>query len=131
MLNQKKQNGFTMVELLASFVILGVIMAIAVPTISYFLKGNSKDYYNQLEKTVSSSGQDFFNDYRSNLPKDIGNIKKISIKDLQSQKYITEIKGIDKKDCDGDVVVQKLANGNYSYTACLKCVIFVYTLLNI
>ncbi len=121
MLNQKKQNGFTMVELLASFVILGVIMAIAVPTISYFLKGNSKDYYNQLEKTVSSSGQDFFNDYRSNLPKDIGNIKKISIKDLQSQKYITEIKGIDKKDCDGDVVVQKLANGNYSYTACLKC----------
>ena len=47
------------------------------PMISYVFKGNNKDYYDNLEKTVSSSGQDFFNDYRSNLPKDIGNIKSV------------------------------------------------------
>ena len=117
----KNKKAFTMVELLAVLVILGIIMAIAVPTISYFLKGNSSDYYSKLERTISASSQDFFNDYRVNLPKDIGNIKKINITTLTSQKYITDILGIDKKNCEGDVVAQKLSNGNYSYTTCLKC----------
>lgn len=44
-----KETAFTMIELLALFVILGIIMAIAVPAISYFLKGKSKDYYSKLE----------------------------------------------------------------------------------
>ena len=121
MLKSKKNKGFTIVELLAVLVILGIIMAITVPTISYFLRGNSKDYYSKLEKTVSTSSQDFFNDYRVNLPKDIGNVKRVGVSTLVSQKYTTEVLGIDKETCDGDVVVQKLTNGNYSYTSCLKC----------
>jgi len=119
MLNNNK--GFTMIEIMAVFIILGIVMAITIPTISYFLKGNSKDYYSKLEKTVSSSAQDYFNDYRVNLPKEIGYVKRVDINIIQSQKYITEILGIDKKACSGDVVTQKRANGNYSYTACLKC----------
>ena len=119
MLNNNK--GFTMIEIMAVFIILGIVMAITIPTISYFLKGNSKDYYSKLEKTISSSAQDYFNDYRVNLPKEIGYVKRVDINIIQSQKYITEILGIDKKACSGDVVTQKRANGNYSYTACLKC----------
>ena len=119
MLNNDK--GFTMIEIMAVFVILGRVMAITIPTIIYFLKGNSKDYYSKLEKTVESSSQEYFNDYKVNLPKEIGYVKRVDMSLLQSQKYITDILGIDKKTCSGDVVTQKRANGNYSYTACLKC----------
>ena len=117
----EKNQAFTMVELLAVLVILGIIMAITIPVVSHYISGNNKDYYEKLEATVVSSGQDFFNDYHANLPKEIGQVSKVDVNTLTDQKYITEILGTDKKSCEGSVITQKLANGKYSYTACLKC----------
>ena len=116
-----KNRAFTMVELLAVLVVLGIIMAITIPTISYFIRRNDKDYYLNLEKLVASSGQDYFNDFKSELPKEIGHVKKVPIEKITDQKHVTEVLGTDKEKCVGDIVVQKIATGEYTYTSCLKC----------
>ena len=42
---KREKRGFTMIELLAVLVILGIIMVIAVPSVVSYLQGARTDYY--------------------------------------------------------------------------------------
>lgn len=53
---EKQKRGFTMIELLAVLVILGIIMVIAVPSVVGYLQGARNDYYDQLEESVKTVG---------------------------------------------------------------------------
>ena len=56
----KQKRGFTMIELLAVLVILGIIMVIAVPSVVSYLQGARNDYYDQLEESVKTVGAGIF-----------------------------------------------------------------------
>lgn len=116
-----KKNGFTMVELLAVLVILGIIMMIAVPAISKLVSSTDEDYYASLEGTLRSYGQDYFQDRRTLLPKETGNVKEVSIQTLVNQKYGDEPKDMKGNPCKGRILVQRKATNEYEYVTCLEC----------
>ena len=102
----KQKRGFTMIELLAVLVILGIIMVIAVPSVVSYLQSARSDYYDQLEESVKTVGQEYFSDHRSLMPRENGQIFSVNIQDLITEGYTTEILDSDGNDtCTGNVYV--------------------------
>lgn len=63
-------RGFTLVELLAIVVILGVISLITVPTVTSLIDKNKEDSYKSLEKSIISATKVFISDNRYNITLD-------------------------------------------------------------
>ena len=122
MKKEKQKRGFTMIELLAVLVILGIIMVIAVPSVVSYLQGARSDYYDQLEESVKTVGQEYFSDHRSLMPRENGQIFSVNIQDLITEGYTTEILDSDGNDtCTGNVYVKRLATADFEYHACIQC----------
>ena len=118
---EKEKRGFTMIELLAVLVILGIIMVIAVPSVVSYLQSARSDYY-QLEESVKTVGQEYFSDHRSLMPRENGQIFSVNIQDLITEGYTTEILDSDGNDtCTGNVYVKRLATADFEYHACIQC----------
>ena len=87
----KNKKAFTLIELLTVVIILGILLAIALPAIHSYLTRGTKEYYHSLEETVKESGKDYLNDYRTLLPREIGNVTVIELKELTSNNYIKNV----------------------------------------
>lgn len=119
---KREKRGFTMIELLAVLVILGIIMVIAVPSVVSYLQGARTDYYDQLEESVKTVGQEYFSDHRSLMPRENGQIFSVNIQDLITEGYTTEILDSDGNNtCTGNVYVKRLATADFEYHACIQC----------
>ena len=79
---KNEDKAFTMVELLATIVILGVVMMIAVTSITRMLEKAKKEYYTATEKEVKLAGESYVQNSRKYLPKRIGQKTKISLKEM-------------------------------------------------
>lgn len=121
MCKMKNKKGFTLVELLAVFVILGVLLMIAIPAVNGYLKKGAKSYYQALETDVMASGKDYLLNYKSLLPREIGNSSVINIDELVNNKYIDEIKDEDGNKCTGTITTVKTGKDKYDYHICLDC----------
>lgn len=111
-----------MIELLAVLVILGIIMVIAVPSVVSYLQSARSDYYDQLEESVKTVGQEYFSDHRSLMPRENGQIFSVNIQDLITEGYTTEILDSDGNNtCTGNVYVKRLATADFEYHACIQC----------
>ena len=65
-----KDKGFTLVELLATMVILAVLILIGTMTVSNIFDNSKENYYKSLENTLSIAGNEYFNDNREDKPID-------------------------------------------------------------
>ena len=74
----KRNNGFTLVELLATITILGVLLGIAIPAVLGYINQGKETYYHSLEDSVLNSARDYLIDYRSLYPREIGSTASIS-----------------------------------------------------
>ena len=114
-----------MVELLASIVIMGLLAAVAIGAISFLLDTAEKRYYESLKKTVTLAGQSYYADNRSQLPKAIGDSRKVTLKTLIEKKYLENVLDYGKKDCAASagsyIKVFKYAKDKYTYTVYLNC----------
>ncbi len=61
MLNRK---GFTLIEILAVVVILGVLAAIIVPSVNSLITKNKADSYQKLKNNIIIAAKNYFSDYR-------------------------------------------------------------------
>lgn len=57
-------KGFTLVELLAVIVILGIILAFMYPNVISLIENNKKENYNRLKKSIESATRAYISDYR-------------------------------------------------------------------
>ena len=71
MLNyRRKHAGFTLVEVLAVVVILGIIMAIMAPNVSTLLERSREDNYENLKKSIVSATKMYISDYKYKISVD-------------------------------------------------------------
>ena len=117
----KNKKGFSLVELLAVFVILAIIMVIAIPQVYKYINKGKQEYYVSLEKEISQAAANYLEDYRALLPREIGHVSEIDIVELVQYKYIDTIKDEKGNACSGKVIAEKVKKDSYEYYACLNC----------
>lgn len=110
-MNNKK--GFTLVELLAVIVILGVLTAIAVPSVLGISKKIKTDMYESKKKTVEVALELWADDNKSNCIKEIDNL---IIKNLIDGNYL-------KADDKNNSSFTNPSNGENLYETYVKAVL--------
>lgn len=120
MKNNKK--GFTLVELMAVIIILGIIMLITVPIINRILKNSKENLYNQQVAQIESAAKKWGAEQIDAFDNSVGGIYLLSINELQNSGYLESSDISDprnKKNMNGCVVVKLDTEYNqytYKYT---------------
>ena len=107
------KKGFTMIELLAAIVILGILSVLAIVGVSGLIEKSKEEDQRQQENTLKMAAESYYSSNRSELPKEIGKKKIISASDLKKSKYLKE----DIKDKNGDLC---MSGDNESYVEVYK-----------
>lgn len=117
----KKQNGFTMVELLATIVLIGLLALIVIPSVSSVIDKVRNQYYKTLEDNVELAGRDYFSANRSARPTALGTTSVVALQKLTDDKYIEDVVSSKGKSCSGRVIAYRNNNNKTEYQACLIC----------
>lgn len=115
-----------MVELLATIVLLGLLMAVAIGAVSWILNSSEKRFYESLEKQVIMAAESYYADHRGSLPQAIGEKRKVTLQTLIKNNYLKKGSVVDygKQECDlvnSYVTVTKYSKSDYIYTLYLVC----------
>ena len=117
-------KGFTLIEMLATIIILGILVTIVLFSANKLIKTSNLEYYNTSEKMMILASKDYFADYRSYLPKEVGEKTRVLLSALVIEEYIDMIKDVNDNDCDTTksyVEVEKTSNKDFLYKAHLVC----------
>ena len=120
----RNRKGFSLVELLAVVVILGLIAALGISATSYLSDLAKKNKMESQKNTVTMSAETYLQNNKNLVPKIIGDSSIIKVSDLRREKYLTEdIKNGKGESCmeKSYVRVYKLSNSEYKYTTFLYC----------
>ena len=122
----KKINykGFSLVELLAVVVILGILAVVGISTTATLIDKAKKSETDANKNTVSIAAQTYIQNNKNLVPKVIGETVNIKISDLRSSNYLKEdIKNSKGESCmeNSYVRVYKLSKTEYTYTTYLYC----------
>ena len=123
-MRRKNNKGFSLVELLAVIVILGILAAIGIGVTSTLIDKANKDKMDSQKNTVTMSAQTYMQNNKNLVPKIIGESIKVKVSDLRKSNYLTEdIKNTKGESCmeKSYVRVYKLSNSEYTYTTFLYC----------
>lgn len=129
MKNKINNKGFTLIEILAVVVIIGILVAIAIPAISKYVTKGKEKYYTSLENEMVIIARDYYTKNKSELPRgqyDANGvpmyINQVPLSTLIEKGYVTnDIVDADKNPCTGYVRVENKTKGKYEYVACIKC----------
>ena len=120
---KRKQKGFTMVELLAVIVILGVLATISIAAVMGIIEKAKERYYKSQEDNMVMAAQSYLKNNNKSQPKVSGQTVKINLDKLKNAKYIDTVVDYKKQTCSGsDSYVNAFKyEDNVYYTAHLKC----------
>ena len=83
---KKNKRGFTLIEILAAITILGILMGIAIVSVTTEIQNGKKKHYATAEANMVLAGQSFVQQNRAQLPKAIGQKRKIPMTMLVDKK---------------------------------------------
>ncbi len=117
-------KGFTLVEILAVVVILGILVGIAVPFYTGYLVNSRLETFETNEHSMETAAEDFL--LINGLFDQISEYGYITLETLVSNGHIDDIIDPDKHGslCDYDdsyVIVKKINNVDFDYEAYLFC----------
>ena len=121
---KNKTKGFSLVEILAAIVILGILSTIAIASVNYILQKAEKEYYKSQKDEIILAAKSYTQDNRNSLPKRVGMRTEITLKTLQDKKYIGKVVDRHKNECEPkETIVQvfKYDKTHYSYSVTLVC----------
>ena len=95
---RNSNKGFTLVELLAVVVIIGLLLGLSIAAVIHFIDKARDEQKKSQEKTVAMAAQNYLQENRGQLPKNIGETTTVSIQVLRNNNYLTE----DIKDSKGN-----------------------------
>lgn len=122
MINMKR-NGFTLIEVLAVIIILGVVGLIVMPVVTNSLKESKDDLYEVQISNIREASKTWAADNIYTLPTEINGSVIVTLETLQSEGYIDE--GIKNPKTDElfnntETCVKVSYNGKkYTYTVLL------------
>lgn len=124
----KKENGFTLVELLGVITIIGILAIITIPKVTQYVRKAKNTYYNQTIKNIETATNEYLMDYTDKIPDTENGYTEILLKTLMDEKYIGTIQNNETKEtCNENSVIRvtsgesKGANNNLKVDVCLKC----------
>ncbi|MFA5408056.1 MAG: type II secretion system protein [Bacilli bacterium] len=111
------KKGFTLIELLAVIVILGVVLAITIPSVTSFISSSKLQTYINHEEMVIKATKNYLLANGSLLPVEIGDTAEIKLSVLQEGGYLDKIiSPEDKKtECGGYILITKISDKDYDY----------------
>ena len=116
---KNNKRGFSLVELLAVVVILGILSVITIVSYNRYIESAKHQSEVQAEKNVIMATKSFLQANKQYTPKNIGDVQKIKLTLLINNNYI---KGDDYENVTLDksyVNVQKISDNKYEYTVYL------------
>ncbi len=118
-MNRKiNKKGFTLTEILAVIAILGVILAIAVPSYNSLSKKFEKAYYEKLEGSVLAAAKSYYKENAESRPAELLYSNVVTFSELKTSKNIDDIKGYKSNiDLKGRIIIVKKVEG-YDYKMC-------------
>lgn len=114
-----KNKGFTLLELLITVTIMGVLTGAAIPATTDALKKSRVEYCEANIDLVTASARDYFKDHFSLFPKQVGDTSEVSLEELHNSKYIDNIYDYNKEEInykDSKIKVVRSTLNNYEYT---------------
>ena len=85
-----KNSGFSLVELLAVVVILGIIATIGIATTSMLTNRAKEAEMDSYKNTVKMSAQTYLQNNKNLVPKVVGESKVIKVSELRKNNYLTK-----------------------------------------
>lgn len=118
-MNRKiNQKGFTLTEILAVIAILGVILAIAVPSYNSLSKKFEKAYYEKLEGSVLAAAKSYYKENAESRPAELLYSNVVTFSELKKNKNIDDIKGYkSESELKGRIIIVKKEK-DYDYKMC-------------
>lgn len=118
------KKGFTLIKLLVTIIILGILVLVVLFSANKLIMARNKEHYNNSEKLMIQASKNYFADYIDYLPKEVGSNTRVLLSALVLEEYIDMIKDVNGNDCDDKksyVEVEKTSNSEYLYKAHLVC----------
>jgi Tfp pilus assembly protein PilE len=87
-----------MVELLGAVVILGILMMVAIPSISSLIQNSKNKYYISQKKNLESAAKSYYENNKIILRNE-GDYVDVSLEELVKKKYISKMVDGTKAEC--------------------------------
>ena len=123
---RKKLNkkGFTLVEIIGVVAILGIVSVVGLVSVNSIIQKGKEEHYVAAEKNLKITAESYAQANRDYLPKNVGEMKKVTLRTLVDNNFMEPIKDYHDKNCDLDksyVQIFKYSKNGYSYLPYLDC----------
>ena len=83
MKNIKNNKGFSLIEILATIVIIGIVSTIGIVSVNSMINKSRQHFYESQKQQMVLAAQSYVQDNRNILPRNVGGMQKIKLSVLR------------------------------------------------